>query len=100
MRPILAAALFVLTLPHAAADEADDLAGKAAREAKAGRWKEAHDLADQAAKVDPTNPAGPFAAGAVYLAQRRPAEAVTAYTEGLKRDPRGPRPTTAAATPT
>ncbi len=89
-RPLLVAALLVLA-PPSRADDASDLAAKAAAAFEGGKFAEAAMLAEAAAKADPRNPEPSNLAGSAHARLRDHAAAVAAFTESLKRDPKQPR---------
>jgi lipoprotein NlpI len=58
---------------------------------KAHKYEEVLTLAKKAAALDPMNPAVPYAAGTAHLALRQNAEAVKAFTEVIKLEPKAAR---------
>jgi lipoprotein NlpI len=79
---------------HPRLADADDRekAGKLVEDAvtayKAGKYRDAIELADQAAKLDPQHPAAPLVAGQAHLALRQNAEAEQALTRAIELDPK------------
>lgn len=83
----LLAALF-LPLPILADVDAARYREGASAALKAGKFKDAVELGEKAAKADPKNAEGPFIVGAAQLRLRNNAAAITAFTEALARDPK------------
>jgi lipoprotein NlpI len=81
-----------LRLAEAADDKekAGKLVGDAVTAYKGGKYREAIDLAEQAAKLDPKDPAAPLVAGQAHLALRQNAEAAKALTRAIELDPKNP----------
>lgn len=93
----LAAAAVAGSPPPAAAQEKKDekkdvevtkLLDEIEAAMKGKKYKEAIDLAEKAAKLDPKNPGIPFAAGSARAALKQHDEAVKAYTEVLALEPK------------
>ncbi|MDB5313020.1 MAG: nlpI [Gemmataceae bacterium] len=89
MRTLFAAGLFAATLvAAAAADKPEKVLEDAVAAFDAGKYKEAAELADKAAKLDPKAARAPFVAGSARAALRENAAAVTAFTAAIDRDPK------------
>ena len=69
-------------------DDAKKLLEDAATALKAGKFKDAAELAEKAAKADPKSSDGPYLAGMVYLRLRDNEAAVKAFSSALDRDPK------------
>lgn len=69
-------------------DDAKKLLEEATSAFKAGKFKDAAELAEKAAKSDAKSADGPYFAGTAYLRLRDNAAAVKAFTTALDRDPK------------
>jgi lipoprotein NlpI len=86
MRTLLAAALVAVLA--GADDKADKLLEDASAALKAGKFKDAADLAEKAAKLDPKDAAAPYLAGLAYSSLRDQPAAVKAFTAAITLDPK------------
>ena len=90
MHRFLFAALFAALPMNAipAADDAKKLQQEAFDAIKAGKFKEAAELAEKVAKLEPKSAEGPFLAGTAYSRLREQESAIKAFTIALDRDPK------------
>jgi lipoprotein NlpI len=87
----LVIATFLAAVPISAVrtdDDAKNLLEKAGAAYTAGKYKEAAELAEKAAKADPKSAEGPFLAGNAYSKLREQDAAIRALTTALDRDPK------------
>jgi lipoprotein NlpI len=91
MRELFAAVLLMAPAALAAADDKEK-AEKAVEDAavayKNGKYRDAVELAEQAAKLDPKNVLAPLVAGQAHLQLRQNAEAVKALSRAIELDPK------------
>src|SRR5262245_14385266 len=88
-RYLLAAAMAVLPMNLGCADDdAKALLEKARTALQDGKFKEAAEFAEKAAKADEKNADAPATAGAAYLRLRDNESAIKAFTTALDRNPK------------
>jgi lipoprotein NlpI len=86
---LVANLLAVLPMNHTRFDDdAKKLLDEATTAFKSGKFKEAAELAEKAAKADPKSAEGPFLAGTAYSRLRNQPAAIKSFTMALERDPK------------